>query len=970
MFAEAIVRYVLRAHVQSQPRIPGPKEHHLLKSFLRSSLFGLLATALTACPPPVNLPDGGDDNALVITPEGGLFVRNGFALDVPRGAVTQDTNIFITRIDTGVPDVPDRKRISFGYRFSPTNLRFAVPIKVYLVWEADRLVRGVDPGTYDMRRQSGTDSFLNPLPGSRTNTVPFEAVEAPTDRLGLFWITSPAVPNIDRLEIEPAEAMLRVGETQTFTARVVAPNGDTLETPVTWSITPPRVASVSMTGTVTARDPGLATLTARAGMKSATAKITVFRDPPFPGPVTAGHDNPFPTGNDLWNGALAPAGLGTIFVGENGTVMARSSTNQWQRLFSAPGASLRAVGGTTPTNAIAVGFSGTAGLAIEFRGTSMQPRVRTFQTNSISELSTLWFDGRFGMAAGQGNNLLAYRNNAWVEENNPTLRRVMSITGDGQGAFAVVNELGSIYRYDPARRVWDSLYDRELAVLLTAGTIVDATTGESWAVGGGRLWHFANGAWSATNLPANLSAAQLTQSDVFDNRFFVVGRRSNTALIAALDLRTVPVAPPRVDGGVDGGPRADGGAVDAGRADAGMTVDAGEPQDGGSDAGAPDAGAPDGGELDGGLDAGGEPDAGQLEDAGVDAGTPDAGPAPQPAFVWREYSMRGPQLPRGVFGGGRGSTTGYVVGDFGAVWEWDTASASFQERSRGFYGDVADLSITASDVYVSVNECVDAACSSRRGVVMHQGPSGWEELGAPQPFNGQVAAIVAREGQEVIVSTATGLYRWDLTQWLNVPTALNGPIRDLKWCGNLLVGAGDNATAYTGTAAQLAPVSLPSLMGNAWAVSCPTPGEIWVAGDQYLAQRVGTTWTARTSMTVNQGPWRTLYAPGGGEAWAFGDSRFGVYWDGTALTAQEAFPVPMDIATASWGASVDTLYMVGGTNPPVRFGFMMRFDGVGWRLIDSGSQRRVTAIDGFRSDAGTTLWLGTLGGGVLKSVQP
>jgi hypothetical protein len=82
----------------------------------------------------------------------------------------------------------------------------------------------------------------------------------------------------------------------------------------------------------------------------------------------------------------------------------------------------------------------------------------------------------------------------------------------------------------------------------------------------------------------------------------------------------------------------------------------------------------------------------------------------------------------------------------------------------------------------------------------------------------------------------------------------------------------------------------------------------------------------------------------------------------------------MDVATASWGSSVDNLYMVGFTNPPIRFGFMMRFDGVQWRLIDSGSQRRVTAIDGFTTMQNgaqrTTLWLGTVGGGVLRSVQP
>jgi hypothetical protein len=866
-----------------------------------------VSAVILGCPPPVNLPDGGDDNTIVVGPAGGLFIRNGYAMDFPRGAVTQETNIFITKIDTGVPEVPDRKRISLGYRFSPTNLRFATPVKIYLTWNADRLVKGVDPGTYDMRRQSGNDSFLNPLPGSRTNTTPFEAVEAPTDRLGLFWVTSPLTPNIDRLEVEPAEVNLRVGEMRALTARVVAPNGDSIETPVTWSILPARVARVDGAGTVTALDPGAATLTARAGMKSATAKVFVTRDPPLAGPLTAAHDNPFPTGNDLWGGALAPGGLGTLFVGESGTVLARSAANQWQRLFSSPGLSLRAVGGTTATNAIAIGVSGTTGVAVEFRGPTSPPRVRLFTTNSISELSTLWFDGTFGMAAGIGNNLLAYRNNAWVEENNPTLRRVMSIVGDGQGAFAVVNELGSIYRYDPARRVWDSLYERELAVLLTTGKIVDPTTGESWAIGGGRLWHFLNGGWIATNLPSSFLTAQFTSADLFDHRLFLAGRRANRALIAAFDLRT----PQASDGGVPN--------------DGGLPSDGGEPNDGG---------------------------------------------VPLP-IGWAEFTMRGPQAPRGLFGGGRASTTGFVVGDFGAIWEWDSMTATFVERSRGFYGDVADLAATPSDVFVSVNECVDAACASRQGVVMHQGTTGWELLGPPQPFSTSlVFAIVAREGQDVIVSTSNSVFRWDQNEWSRVPVSLTGPIRDLKWCGSLLVGAGDNSAAYTGTAGQLTAVALSGLTGNAHAVSCPSQTEIWVAGDGYLAQRVGMMWVSRTSMMVQQGPWRTLFAPGGGEAWAFGDARYGVYWDSANLSALEAFPIPIDIATSSWGTSVDNLYLVGGTNAPLRFGFMMRFDGIQWRLVDSGSQRRVTTVDGFVQDGRTTLWLGTLGGGVLKSVQP
>ncbi|MCA3011574.1 MAG: hypothetical protein INH41_04150, partial [Myxococcaceae bacterium] len=599
-------------------------------------------------------------------------------------------------------------------------------------------------------------------------------------------------------------------------------------------------------------------------------------------------------------GAPAPGGLGTLFVGENGTVLARSASDQWQRLFSNPGVSFRAIGGTTANNAIAVGLQGTTGIAVEFRGTTQAPRVRVFPPNNISELTTLWFDGTSGMSAGRGNNLLAYRDGGWVEENNPTLRRVMSVTSDGRGAFAVLNELGSLYRYDPARRVWDSLFDRELAVLLKAGQLLDANSGDAWAVGGGRLWRFSNGAWTSSGLPQALAPADLTSLGLFDDRVVVAGQRSGRPVIAVF-----------------------------------------EPTVGAADGGAPDAGP------------------------GPDGGTPADG--------WAEFTMRGPQQPRGIFGGGPRSPVGYVVGDFGAVWQWDATAKRFDERSRGFYGDVADVAATPSDVYVSVNECGDPLCLQRSGRVLHQGPSGWEPLGATQPFSRAVHAIVAREGIDVIVDSDDGVFRWSNEQWQRMSVSRSGAIFDLKWCADRLVGAGENGTAYLGSATGMTNETV-AMMGDLYAVSCTSATEIWVAGDELLVQRTGTTWTPRESMMVQQGPWRTVYTPGGGEAWAFGDARYGVYFDSTTLSAFEALPISVDVATASWGSSVDNLYMVGFANPPIRFGFMMRFDGVQWRLLDSGSQRRVTAIDGYTSTQGaarrTTLWLGTVGGGVLRAVQP
>ncbi len=94
---------------------------------------------------------------------------------------------------------------------------------------------------------------------------------------------------LDKLEVNPTEETIRVGEMKAFTARVVSPTGETIEAPVTWTIAPARVARVDMMGTVTGLDPGAATLTATAGVGGICvwaylrsfpgAKLIPIRDP-------------------------------------------------------------------------------------------------------------------------------------------------------------------------------------------------------------------------------------------------------------------------------------------------------------------------------------------------------------------------------------------------------------------------------------------------------------------------------------------------------------------------------------------------------------------------------------------------------------------------------------------------------------------------------------------------------------------
>jgi hypothetical protein len=870
---------------------------------------------LAACIPKIDTgEDGGANGPIDVGPEGGIFVRNGAVLDIPKGALSTNVNITLTIIDTGIPEVPGRKRISLGYRFSPSGVMFATPIKIYLPWIEDRVPKAVDPGTFDSRRQSGSDPYLQ-LPGAATK-LEFKTVEARTERLGLFWLTSPSEPNIARLEVTPEEVTLNVGETEQFVAKVVDPTGAAIDVTVTWSVVPPRVGSIDAEGKLTAKDPGTATVYARAGMQSAKAVVNVRGS--AVGPTSWLHENPYPTGNDLWGGTLAPGGLGSVFVGANATILARDLTNQWTRLFSSPTVVLKAIGGTTLENAVAVGISGSSGVVIEMKGASAAPVVKVFAS---CEPRALWYDGTHGMAVGYGNDVLVRRNGTWVTEYSPSFETLLSVVGDGLGGFVTVGSRGSIYKYDPVKKAWDSLYQTQLSTLLTAGVLLDAAGTEAWAVGGNKLWHFTAGGWTAANLPPAPVITEATTLGVVDGRVVIGGRANKTGYALLFDPNA-----PIFDGGIPP-----------------------------FDAGVPDAGDPDGGALDGGESDGGVVDAGVV-DAGV--------PLPQ---GWNLVAWRAPQIPRGFFGGGIGSTTGYMVGDLGAIWQY--GSGTFTEVSRGFYGAVRDLAATDAGVYAVVNDCVNATCSTKTGSVYTRvGPGDWQLLGGPQPFGNELFAIAAK-GKDVVVSTPNAIYRYDGTVWSAITTGgITGPIRDLRHCGQYLYGVGMSGTFFKGSSTLL---QSQGTAGNRdlFSIHCPNDLELWVAGTGSLFSKTGTgVWVARGSTTVNHADYRAVWSPGQGEALAFGDARYGTYWNTAELSVIDGpGGVLPDIVSGMWGSSIDNLYAVGNSLTPAPFGFALRFDGINWRLVDSGSQRAVTAIDGWSP---SEIWLGTEGGGILRAVPP
>ena len=86
----------------------------------------------------------------------------------------------------------------------------------------------------------------------------------------------PPQPQATSIEITPASVTLtRIGDTQTFTARVLDQNGATMSVGVTWTSNAPAVFSVSSEGVVTALSNGTGTVQANVETVSGTAGVTV-----------------------------------------------------------------------------------------------------------------------------------------------------------------------------------------------------------------------------------------------------------------------------------------------------------------------------------------------------------------------------------------------------------------------------------------------------------------------------------------------------------------------------------------------------------------------------------------------------------------------------------------------------------------------------------------------------------------------
>jgi hypothetical protein len=120
---------------------------------------------------------------------------------------------------------------------------------------------------------------------------PMQQGQRPSRVTGTFSVTVKDLP-VESVTIQPLPGRLYVGTTLPAKARALVATGrESQDAALSWSVTPARVASVDRMGQITANTAGSATLTVRAGGKSATLPLTVVANPVTQVRVTGGADS-------------------------------------------------------------------------------------------------------------------------------------------------------------------------------------------------------------------------------------------------------------------------------------------------------------------------------------------------------------------------------------------------------------------------------------------------------------------------------------------------------------------------------------------------------------------------------------------------------------------------------------------------------------------------------------------------------
>jgi uncharacterized protein YjdB len=245
----------------------GLQDQHVVARIGQFGVFGLV----------VQLPVGK-----LIGPAGGTVTSaDGVAsLVIPEGALDAVTDIVVSKVADSEFGGDANYVSGTGYKVEPSDVTLHKPAAMTITYEPGNVPSGMDVTQLRIQQRDRTQNKWQDCDHSG---IEGHAVGADITSFATFAVTGKSGGNnggggsagVWSVSISPSFVNLSAGDAIQLTATVLDSAGNTLDVPVTWSVTNPAVASVSSTGVLTAVTNGSTSVTASAGGKQGGSTVNV-----------------------------------------------------------------------------------------------------------------------------------------------------------------------------------------------------------------------------------------------------------------------------------------------------------------------------------------------------------------------------------------------------------------------------------------------------------------------------------------------------------------------------------------------------------------------------------------------------------------------------------------------------------------------------------------------------------------------
>jgi uncharacterized protein YjdB len=301
---------------------------------------------------------------------------------------------------------------------------------------ANNVVSGV-PFTWISRSNSvATVNALGLVTATGLGTT-YVVVSVPGGLADSVAITVTKVANT--VTIVPDSVTLGAGATQGLVAQVRDTSGNLVAATVTYASLNPAVATVDLTGTVTAVEAGQAVIVATtSGGLTGSMLVTVTK--PVATPVNLWATVASGT-TAVLQGVWGASASSVFVVGNSGSILNWNGA-AWVAMASGTTAALYDVWGSSSTDVYAVGAGGAI---LRYSGTNWSPMTSgTGQT-----LFGAWGASRSDIfAVGANGTILRYDGTSWSAMASGTGQTLNAVWGASRGSVFAVGSAGSILHYD------------------------------------------------------------------------------------------------------------------------------------------------------------------------------------------------------------------------------------------------------------------------------------------------------------------------------------------------------------------------------------------------------------------------------------------------------------------------------------------------------------------------------------------